>query len=60
MADIPDLGNVPVYTPPEPNMQIRFGDDPGLVIPIRVSYTLTTRLKWWLFSKVFPVRYEWL
>jgi hypothetical protein len=45
--------------PPEPNLVIRFGDNPGFVVPIRVSETAVMRLKWWLFSKFFPIHYEW-
>ena len=46
---------------PKPNITIGFGGgDDGVCICMREKHTITKRLQWWLFCKVFPCRIvEW-
>uniref|UniRef100_A0A6M3X6V7 Uncharacterized protein n=1 Tax=viral metagenome TaxID=1070528 RepID=A0A6M3X6V7_9ZZZZ len=45
----------------EPNIVIIFGKDIyGFRIPFSENKTKLQQFKWWLFSKLFPVRYKWL
>jgi hypothetical protein len=44
----------------EPNLIIVFGDNPEFSVPIYESKTKIKRIKWWIFSKIFPVSHEWV
>ena len=46
---------------PKPNIELRSGDcTMGMVLPFIEKKDIIHRLKWWMFCKVFPFRYEWI
>ena len=46
---------------PKPNIELRSGDcTMGMVLPFGEKKDIIHRLKWWMFCKVFPFRYEWI
>jgi hypothetical protein len=58
---VPTLGpEARIAAPPDPNFFLGFGDNDFVQLRFHEKRTLTKRIKWWLFCKVFPCRIvEW-
>jgi len=46
---------------PKNTIKIYFGEElNGVQVEFTENVSFIKRLKWWLFSKAFPLRYEWI